>query len=113
MIALVLAALLQASPNTVQLVKPEQLKAPPAHDPIACSTATLTLAPTKTPLFRPHLVPDKENRGVIKKLADLPDASMVRAVWRSYCNEADVIRYNVSDKSGVKTSQPASGTLGK
>jgi hypothetical protein len=41
----------------------------------------------------------------LHKLADEPDAHMIRPVARNYCEEADIVRFNVTGDT-PKTPQP-------
>jgi hypothetical protein len=78
LLAVLAAAAVQAAPV------PEK-PSPDVKRQLACPTGKAL--PVKA--LRPGL-------NSLHKLADEPDAHMIRPVARNYCNEADIVRYNVT-----------------
>ena len=96
--ALLLSAAVQAAQPT-QTVRPN----PPASErrALACQS------PKPLPLL---LAKDGKPRPAFQHLGELPDAHMLRAVQRNYCNDADVVRMNVSDPNPApRALEPVSG----
>lgn len=107
--ALLLGAVLQAAPP-IQTVKPNPTglsRMTPADErrALACQS------PRPAPQL---LTKDGKPRPAFQHLDELPDAHMLRAVQRNYCNESDVVRMNVSDPNPAQRAlEPIKGKVVK
>lgn len=98
--ALLLGAAVQAA-QPIQTIKPS----PPALSRMAPTDELRALA-CQSPKPLPQLLTkDGRPRPVFQHLEDLPDAHMLRAVQRNYCNDSDVVRMNVSDPNPAPRAQ--------
>lgn len=60
------------------------------------------------------LVRDGKPRAAFQRLDELPDAHMLRAVQRNFCNDSDVVRMNVSEQNPApRAPAPVSGAVNK
>lgn len=97
MIFAVLAAAAVAAPHAP--ASPSQPTAQQVRQALACQRpAQITPAPVDDQ-GRP--------RPMLRKLGEMPDAHLIRAVVRNYCNQADVLRLYVSEKApAAKAATP-------
>jgi hypothetical protein len=93
LLSLLAAAAVQAAPA------PEK-PAPDVKRQLACPTGKSL--PVKA--LRPGL-------NSLHKLGDEPDAHMIRPVARNYCNEADIVRFNVTGDQPKAPQPPISDIL--
>jgi len=105
MLLLAFLAALQAAAGAVEAPKaPKPLASTPPRA-VVCSSGAVMPAPASRPTDKAERGPVISS-GTVNKLADQPDAYMIRTVWRNYCTEADVLMANVTERLSKKPAKP-------